>query len=71
MPSDEVTIQKLVAKAAPLLKKAPMLTVPQGMRAAIFSSAQSTNPTLQMRVRRMLSNQADGDISIESGASTD
>lgn len=41
-------------KAASLLKMAPMLTVPQGMRAANFSSAQSTNPALQMRVRRML-----------------
>ena len=57
MSSDEVTIQKLVAKAASLLKNAPKLTVLQGMRAANFSSAQSTNPALQMRVRRMLSNQ--------------
>ena len=56
MSSDEVTNQKLVAKAASLLKKAPMLTVPQGMHAANLSSAQSTNPALQMRVHCMLSN---------------
>jgi len=56
MSTDESTIQKLVKKAASLLKKAPMLTVPQAMRAANFSSAQSTNPALQMRIRRMLSN---------------
>ena len=63
MSTDEVTIQKLVAKAASLLKKAPMLTVPQAMRAAIFSSEQSTNPALQMRVRRMmLLSKKQGDI---------
>ena len=56
MSTDESTIQKLVAKAASLLKMAPVLTVPQAMRAANFSSAQSTNPALQMRICRMLSN---------------
>ena len=60
MSTDEVTIQKLVAKAASLLKKAPMLTVPQ---ATNFSSEQSTNPALQMRVRRMmLLSKKQGDI---------
>ena len=56
MSADEVTIQKLVVKTASLLKKAPMLTVPQAMRAANLSSEKSKNPALQMRVRRMLSN---------------
>ena len=56
MSTDEVDVQKLATKAALLLLKAPILTVPQAMRAAKFSDAQSTNPALQMRVRRMLSN---------------
>ena len=56
MSADEETLWKLVMKAASLLKKAPMLTVPQAMCAANFSSEQNTNPALQMRVRRMLSN---------------
>ena len=54
MSTDEDAVQKLVGKAASLILKAPILTVPQAMRAANFSSAQSTNPALQMRVRRML-----------------
>ena len=57
MSTDEVDVQKLATKAASLLLKAPILTtVPQAMCAAKFSDAQSTNPALQMRVRRMLSN---------------
>jgi len=54
MSANESYLQKLVLKTASLLKKAPMLTVPQAMRAANFSSTQSTDPALQMRVRRML-----------------
>ena len=44
--------QKLVNKAVALLVKAPMLTIPQSMRAAKFSIAQSEDRALQMRVRR-------------------
>ena len=44
MSTDEDAVQKLVGKAASLILKAPILTVPP----------QSTNPALQRRVRRML-----------------
>ena len=44
--------QKLVNKAVALLLKAPMLTIPQTMRAVKFTIAQSEDRALQMRVRR-------------------
>jgi hypothetical protein len=47
-------LQKLVRKTATLLKRALMLTIPQAMRAANFSSTQSADLTLKMRVRRAL-----------------
>ncbi len=56
MSVDKEYVQKLVQNTASLLKKAPMLTVPQAIRAANFSSAQSTTPSLQMRVRGLLMN---------------
>ena len=49
IPDDD---QKLVNKAVALLVKAPMLTVPQSMRAAKFTILQSEDRALQMRVRR-------------------
>ena len=54
MSANKSYLQKLVLKTTTLLKKAPVLTVPQALRAANFSSTQSTDPALQMRVRRML-----------------
>jgi hypothetical protein len=44
----------LIRKCASLLLKAPMLTLPQAMRASQFSDAQSKNPAMQMRVRRYI-----------------
>ena len=55
MSSSDSYDQKLVRAMASLLLKVPMLTVPQAMRAAKFSSAQSSHPALQMRVRCALS----------------
>ena len=55
MSSNKPDIQNLVKATVTLLLKAPMLTVPQAMRAGNFSDAQSKNPALQMRVRRALS----------------
>ena len=52
MLSIEPDVQNKVKAAASILKKAPFLKVPQAMRAAKFSDAQSSNPALQMRVRR-------------------
>ena len=44
--------QQLISRAVALLIKAPMLTLPQIMRAAKFTIAQSEDRALQMRVRR-------------------
>ena len=37
-----------------ILQKAPILTVPQAMRAAKFSDRESREPTLQQQVRRLV-----------------
>jgi hypothetical protein len=62
MSANENYLQKLVRKTTTLLKSAPMLTVPQVMHAANFLSAQSTDPTLQMRVRCTLKKSKVDDI---------
>jgi hypothetical protein len=62
MSANKNYLQKLVRKTTTLLKSAPMLTVPQAMRAANFSSAQSADPTLQMRVGRALKKSKVDDI---------
>jgi hypothetical protein len=54
MSASKSYIQKMVQKSASLLKSALVLTVPQAMRAANNSLAQSSNPALQMRVRHAL-----------------
>jgi hypothetical protein len=54
MSANNSYLQKLVQKTATLLKRAPMLTVPQAMRAANFLSAQSADLALQIRVCRTL-----------------
>ena len=56
MSSTKDDIQNKVSTTASILKKAPFLKVPQAMRAANFSDAQSHNPAMQMRVHRYLAN---------------
>ncbi len=52
MSSIEDDVQQLISRAVTLSIKAPMLTLPQVMRAAKFTNAQSEDRGLQMRVRR-------------------
>lgn len=54
MSNNSIDLQKWVRKAASLIISAPVLMVPQAMRAANFTDAQSRDPTLQQRVRRMV-----------------
>jgi hypothetical protein len=44
MSANEIYLQKLIRGTISLLKSAPVLTVPQAMRVANFSSAQSCPP---------------------------
>ena len=54
MSSINIDDQKLVNKAVALLVvKAPMLTIPQSMCAAIFTMAQSEDRALQMQACRV------------------
>ena len=50
---NDIDIKKHAEMAATLLIRAPILKVPQAMRAAEFTLEQSQNPTLQQRVRRI------------------
>ena len=50
---NDIDIKKHAEMAATLLIRAPILKVPQAMRAAEFTIEQSQNPTLQQRVRRI------------------
>ncbi len=47
-------VQKLVNRAVVLSIKAPLLTIPQIMRAAKFTDAQSEDHALQMQVRHTI-----------------
>jgi hypothetical protein len=49
----DIDIKKRAERAATLLIRAPILKVPQAMRASEFTIEQSQNPTLQQRVRRI------------------
>ena len=53
MSVNDIDIKKRAEMAATLLIRAPVLKVPQAMRAAEFTLEQSQNPTLQQRVRRI------------------
>ena len=53
MSVNDIDIKKHAEMAATLLIRAPILKVPQAMRAAEFTIEQSQNPTLQQRVRRI------------------
>ena len=52
MSSIEDDVQELISRAVTLSIKAPLLSLPQIMRAAKFTNAQSEDRALQMRVRR-------------------
>ncbi len=52
MSSIEDDVEQLISRAVTLSMKAPMLTLPQIMRAAKFTNTQSEDRALQMRVRR-------------------
>ena len=54
MSDNGIDFQKRAKKAASLLIDAPVLMVPQAMHAANFTDAESRNPMLQQRVRRMI-----------------
>ena len=71
MSADEETIQKLVVKAASLLKMAPMLTVPQGRCAAKFFIGTLAQSIFGEDDKAGEGFQADGGISIKSGAVVD
>ena len=47
MSVNDIDIKKRAEMAATLLIRAPILKVPQAMRAAEFTIEQSQNPTLQ------------------------
>ena len=53
MSANEIDHKKHAKDAAELIIKAPILKVPQAMRAADFTNEESYNPTLQQRVRRI------------------
>ena len=52
MSVSDVDLQKWVQKAASLLIDAPVLKVPQAMLAINFSTEESKDPAMQMKVRR-------------------
>jgi len=52
MSVSDTDLKKRVKKAASLLFHAPVLKVPQAMRAANFTNEESSDPTMQMKVRR-------------------
>ncbi|KAL3806763.1 hypothetical protein ACHAXA_006142 [Cyclostephanos tholiformis] len=61
MSRNDIDIKKRVEKAASINVGASFLTVPQAMRAAGFTDAESKNPTLQQRVRRTIKDKLEKD----------